>query len=144
MDRSRSHFSTEISSIFEKYELKFVLISPGLTNVLQPLDTHVNKPFKANLRTEYHKWLLKNKEETITDFDILDFIFNTWYKVEQINKKNIIKNSFRDTGITLNTDGSEDANCLKMPKEFIEEMKLEDNIKDNNINYENFEMDERN
>ena len=144
MDRSRSHFSTEISSIFEKYELKFVLTSPGLTNVLQPLDTHVNKPFKANLRTEYHKWLLKNKEETITDFDILDFIFNTWYKVEQINKKNIIKNSFRDTGITLNTDGSEDANCLKMPKEFIEEMKLEDNIKDNNINYENFEMDKRN
>ena len=70
MDRARLHFSSEITNIFEKYDSNFVLIPPGLTYVLQPLDTHVNKSFKANVRAEYHKWLLKNKEETITDFDV--------------------------------------------------------------------------
>lgn len=86
---------------------------------MKPLDTHVNKSFKANVRSEYHNWLFKNKNEIITEFDVLDFFFNACYKVDQINKENIIKNSFRDTGITLNTDESEDANCLKIPNEFI-------------------------
>jgi hypothetical protein len=54
MDLVRSHFSIEISNIYEKYDSKFILILPGLTYVLQPLDIHVNKSFKANVRSEYH------------------------------------------------------------------------------------------
>ena len=61
MDCVISHFSIEISNIYEKYDSKFMLILPGLTYVLQPLDTYVNKSFKANVRSEYHNRLLKNK-----------------------------------------------------------------------------------
>jgi hypothetical protein len=78
----------------------------------------------------------------VKDRSILDFIFNAWYKVDKINKENIIRNSFRDTGITLNTDGSRHVNCLKIPNEFIEEMKLEDNNIDNIKNDVNCENNE--
>ena len=50
MERARWHFSTEITNIFEKYDSNFVLIPPGLTYVLQPLDNHVNKSLKASVR----------------------------------------------------------------------------------------------
>ena len=51
--RAWSHFSEEIDNLFKENKVNYVLIPPGMTSVLQPLDTHVNKVFKSNVRNEY-------------------------------------------------------------------------------------------
>ena len=55
MDRVWSHFSEEIDNLFKENDANYVLLPPGMTSVLQPLDIHVNKVFKSNIRNEYHK-----------------------------------------------------------------------------------------
>lgn len=107
--------------------------------MLQPLDIHINKTFKFNVKNEYHKWLINNKENTIIDYNELDFIYNAWYITDQNNKEKVILKSFKDNGITLKLDGSEDSEFLKIPKEFIELMKIENNGDDKNDIKENFE-----
>lgn len=53
MVRARSHISEEIDNLFKENEANYVLIPPGMTSVIQPLDTHINKVFKSNVRNEY-------------------------------------------------------------------------------------------
>ena len=127
MDRAQLHFSEANNRIFEENNSNYVLIPPRLTWVPQPLDAHINKIFKTNVRNGYHKWLINNNGENITDNIILDFIYNTWYNNVQNHKEDIIAKSFRDNYITLSTDGSEDSEFLKIPQEFIEEIKIENN-----------------
>lgn len=43
MDRVWSHFSEEIDNLFKENDANYVLIPPGMTSVLQPLDIYVNK-----------------------------------------------------------------------------------------------------
>ena len=105
MDRARTHFSEEIDNLFKENDANYVLIPPGMTSVVQHLDTHVNKVFKSNIRNEYHKWLIKNKNSDIYASDIIDFIFNAWFTIDQKKQGNLIEKSFRDNGITLKTDG---------------------------------------
>ena len=114
--------------MFENHNANFILIPPGLTSILQPLDTHVNKISKNNVRNEYHRWLLNNKSDNITDSIVLDFIYNAWYNINKIKQKELIKQSFRDNGITLATDGSEDKEFLKIPIEYLEAMKIENDF----------------
>ena len=35
---------------------KIKYIPPGATGLLQPLDTHINRPFKASIRKYFEKW----------------------------------------------------------------------------------------
>lgn len=91
------------------FNSNFVLNPPGLASVLQPLNIYINKIFKANVKKEYHKWLLKNNTDVINDYNLLDFIYNTCYNIDQHNQENIIEKSFIDNGITLKTDGWEDS-----------------------------------
>ena len=77
------HFSNEITNIFKQYNSNYVLIPPGLTSLLQPLDTHINKTFKYNIKNEYHQWLVKSKDISLNDNLVIDFIYNPWFKSEQ-------------------------------------------------------------
>ena len=139
MDRARSHFSEEIDNLFKENDANYVLIPPGMTSVLQPLDTHVNKVFKSNIRNEYHKWLIKNKNSVINENDITDFIHNAWYTIDQKQKEVLIEKSFKYNGITLKTDGSEDAEYLKIQKEYydllniVSNEEVDDDILDNDL-----------
>jgi len=146
MDRARSHFSEDITNIFKRCNSRFILIPPDLTSILQPLDTHIKKTFKTELRNQYYKWLLDNNSENITDSIIIDFIYYAWYKINKVHQKELIIKAFRDDGITLATDGSEDKDCLKIPNEFIEEMKIDKDdsslIKENDKNKDDEELEE--
>ena len=50
MNRATSHYYDEIKEDFESRDLKYVLIPPGLTRFLRPLDISVNFPFKNALK----------------------------------------------------------------------------------------------
>lgn len=50
MDRATTHFSERIKDLFAENKSKYVLIPPGATRYLQPLDIAINKPFKDNMR----------------------------------------------------------------------------------------------
>lgn len=91
MDRASSHFSDAINGLFECNCANYVLIPPGLTLILQPLDTHINQIFKANVRNEYHNWLINTKDASITDNNVIDFIYNAWYNTDQNHKEKIIE-----------------------------------------------------
>ena len=39
-----------MGTLFNKYNTKYVLISPGLTRFLQPLDVGINKDIKIYMR----------------------------------------------------------------------------------------------
>ena len=66
--------------------------------------------------------MLKYKTENIKDSNIIDFIYNAWYKINKFYQKKLIIKSFKNDSIPLATDGSEDKELLKIPKEYIGHM----------------------
>ena len=56
-DSFRGYLEKSIKKKFYKSGIHLAVILSGLTNVCQPLDVSVNKPFKDNLRKEWHKWI---------------------------------------------------------------------------------------
>ncbi|PWW77176.1 hypothetical protein C7212DRAFT_342976 [Tuber magnatum] len=92
-------------------------IPEGMTGYLQPEDTHINKPLKqyiGNCLVDYTEagWKsgfpakrnLKIPERRIL---ITKCLGDAWDKLYH-NHANLISRSFRETGIALNLDGSED------------------------------------
>ena len=51
-DSFRGHLEKSIKEKFYESSIHLAVIPGGLTNVCQPLDVSVNKPFKDNLRKE--------------------------------------------------------------------------------------------
>ena len=76
---------------------------------------------------------MNNNSENITDSNIIDFIYYSWYEINKSKQKELIIKAFRDDGITLAIDGSEDKEFLKIPKEYIDDMLIYNN-KSNIIN----------
>ena len=50
MDRATTHFDPYLLKEFDKHNAKYVLIPPGLTQFLQPLDVSNNKDIKKFMR----------------------------------------------------------------------------------------------
>lgn len=46
LDRETTHFDNDLTNVFNKREASYVLIPPGLTSYLQPLDIGINKEIK--------------------------------------------------------------------------------------------------
>ena len=80
MDRARSHFSNEISDIFEKNNSKFILIPPGMTRFVQPLDVCINKPFKDAMRKAYTEYeIKKGMQNKPSHEDLVSILEKVWY-----------------------------------------------------------------
>ncbi|GBC03384.1 hypothetical protein RclHR1_00510015 [Rhizophagus clarus] len=73
-DSFRGHLEKSVKEKFRDYGFDLGVIPGGLTSLCQPLDVEINKPFKANLRKEWHLWMAAgsagqtNKDE-VEDFD---------------------------------------------------------------------------
>ena len=112
-DRASSHINNEIISFLDSLLIDYIIIPPGFTRFLQPLDASVNKPFKMALKKVYLKLQQKRLNQifenqfTITNKDIIEMISNIWYNENDIKEK-VINNSFLFCGISQKMEGSKD------------------------------------
>lgn len=108
MDRAATHFSERIKDLFVENKSNYVLIPPGATRYLQPLDVSINKPLKDNMRKMYAEFVIKYGGKKKPDpEDLIEWIISSWYDPKVIPKEIIIK-SFKKTAISNKMDGSED------------------------------------
>jgi hypothetical protein len=56
-DSFRGHLEESVKKKFRDSGIDLAVIPGGLTSVCQPLDVAINKPFKDNLRKEWHIWM---------------------------------------------------------------------------------------
>ncbi|CAG8737589.1 5819_t:CDS:2, partial [Acaulospora morrowiae] len=56
-DSFRGHLEDSIKERFHESDVHLAVIPGGLTSKCQPLDISINKPFKDNLRKEWHSWM---------------------------------------------------------------------------------------
>lgn len=55
-----SHIHPKVIEYLNDNDIDFVVIPPGFTRYLQPLDIYVNKEFKSNLKNKYINHLTHN------------------------------------------------------------------------------------
>ncbi|KAG5865963.1 hypothetical protein JTB14_012192 [Gonioctena quinquepunctata] len=60
-DNSNSHITINVIQECENNSLKFVLLPPNSTHLLQPLDVAYFRPLKASWRAVLEKWKLKHR-----------------------------------------------------------------------------------
>ena len=83
------------------------MIPPGQTCFLQPLDTSINKCIKQFMRQEDTSFRIKTGNiRPPSEEDIIEMFVKIWYDETKIRKDVIIK-SFKTSGISTKTDGSD-------------------------------------
>ena len=112
-DTFRGHTTNNIKSLVRnEFNTDMIYIPGGCTSKLQPADVSWNKPFKNNLQEMYDEWLFSG-EKTFTpkgnmrapSLDLfLKWIKKAWDSITP----EIIRKSFKKTGISNNLDGTED------------------------------------
>jgi len=116
MDCAGFHKTDAVLDRLEELGVDVAMVPPGATGYLQPLDTHINKTFKAlmvNLIDDYiDKWevLYEQPEES---WDLSKKRIMTTYVVggawrqlcTEPHHINIVRKSFIDLGINLPVDG---------------------------------------
>ena len=55
-DRFKGQLTPQITALLEKHNIQSVLVPPGCTDRLQPLDVSVNKSAKSFLKKEFQTW----------------------------------------------------------------------------------------
>jgi len=56
-DSFKGHLEESVKRKFRDSGFDLAVIPGGLTSICQPLDVTINKPFKDNLRKEWHLWM---------------------------------------------------------------------------------------
>ena len=56
-DSFRGYLEESVKNKFRESGFDLAVIPGGLTSICQPLDVAINKPFKDNLRKEWHLWM---------------------------------------------------------------------------------------
>src|SRR3989337_1753889 len=107
-DSFRGHLEKSVKKKFHDSNVDLAVIPGGLTSVCQPLDVGINKPFKDNLRKEWHLGMADGGAgETIAGnlkrakySDVCNWVKRSWDNISN----EIIINSFVNCGITDSLD----------------------------------------
>src|SRR6266540_183719 len=136
-DSFRGNLEESIKKKFHDSNIDLAVIPGGLTSICQPLDVAINKPFKDNLRKEWHLWMAGGDAgQTIggnlrrAKFgDVCGWVKRSW---EQISDE-IIINSFKTYHILDTLDDlniSDDDSIDNSDK---------DDVSDNNVSIDDIE-----
>jgi hypothetical protein len=93
------------------------LVPPGCTGILQPLDTHINKPFKEYLQDATEEYMDRREDETGTEAEkwsvsdkrimVTHVVADAWKRF-CTEKQAVVCKAFQDVGLFLPVDGSQD------------------------------------
>ena len=97
--------------IYITTEIKQLIEFPnGLTSIIQSLDISINFSFKNPVRNKYINHIMNNSNDRnhiiISKIEVINLINEVWYDYNIITKKMIFK-SFKETGISINLNGSD-------------------------------------
>ena len=109
IDSAPSHIKPSLLDYITKKKQKYILIPPGMTRVMQPLDVSINGPFKKYMKDLYIDECIRNKDINmkISREQILKWILEIWHDETKI-KKEMVENSFKFCGISNSLNGEED------------------------------------
>jgi hypothetical protein len=110
-DSFRGHLEDSIKKGFRESDVYLAVIPGGLTSKCQPLDVSINKPFKDNLRKEWHSWMADGGAgETASGnlrraslSDVCSWVKHSW---EGISTDIIVK-SFKKCNISNDLDSGD-------------------------------------
>jgi len=131
-DSFRGHLEGSVKEKFKEHNYDLAVIPGGLTSICQPLDVAINKPFKDNLRKEWHLWMANGGAGQTAGGnlrrakigDVCGWVKRSW---EQISDE-IIINSFKSCHISDTLDEldiSDDDNTEDSDKENISDDDIE-------------------
>ena len=112
-DQFRAHLTKKTKNLAASSKTHLAVIPGGLTSQLQPLDVSINKPFKQAIREEWNKWMMNPADQSLTPTgrlrrptikQVCQWVLNAWDGIKQ----EVIKKSFKKTGISNALDGTED------------------------------------
>ena len=117
-DSFRAHLTDAIKILCSEYKLRVVVVPRGLTSILQGLDTHVNKSFKAACRAWWRRFLFDAEDPREGALGYQDLLHMIRDSAEQA-LSSVVPNgllageragcaSFLHNGLTNALDGSED------------------------------------
>jgi len=147
-DSFRGYLEESVKKKFHDLGFDLAVIPGGLTCICQPLDVTINKPFKDNLRKEWHNWMAAGGAgETVAGNlcrarinDVCTWVKRSWDAISE----EIIIESFKTCGISNNLDDSDSDLEISDGEEDSVEGENEDDVEDedeDNIN-ENDSEDE--
>src|SRR4051794_23471706 len=136
-DSFRGHLEESVKKKFHENGIDLAVIPGGLTSICQPLDVAINKPFKDNLRKEWHIWMsnggagetAKGNLRRAKISDVCGWVKRSWEGVSN----EIIIESFKKCGIS---------NALDDEIEFDDNSSYNSSDKENNDNNNNISEDD--
>ena len=63
IDKAITHYDDTLSETFKNCNGAYVLIPPGLTRFIQPLDASINKPLKKKFHHWHLDYIIEHKNE---------------------------------------------------------------------------------
>jgi hypothetical protein len=114
-----------IKNFLDSRSVHIGIIPEHCTGLVQPLDTHINKPMKSYLKNLWSNFMVNNIKDVSENGLVLDNLPEARIRLcsfirkalKSIKKELIIK-SFRETGYTLSLDGSEEQECCVYRRTF--------------------------
>ncbi|CAB4406558.1 unnamed protein product [Rhizophagus irregularis] len=133
-DSFQGHLEKSVKEKFCDYGFNLAIIPGGLTSLCQPLDVAINKPFKANLRKEWHLWMTagdagqtaKGNLQHAKFSDVCGWVKYSWDRISN----EIIIDSFKTCGISNALDNVDDIDNEII---YISNDNLEDGINDEDV-----------
>jgi hypothetical protein len=114
MDVTSFHKTEAIKKQLRELKTTLALIPPGLTSLLQPLDTAINAPFKIWLEEFTDTYVTaKEQQNPSIKWSVSDRRIMTTWTVAQAarrlkEKNDMVRSAFIQTGISIRPDGSQD------------------------------------
>ena len=111
-DMFKSHLCENVKATIKRINTDIVVISSGLTSILQPLDVCLNKPFKDGLRKCWNEWMVSG-DHTFTAAGnmraaslttVCEWVVKSWDNISI----ELVQKSFKKCGISNAMDGAED------------------------------------